>query len=149
MPLLREVQTYWLTDINIDMATRNTRVFSDLNLLFTANPVTADVTKKTDEEAIKLSLKNLISTRHFERPFHPEIGCQIHGLLFENFNPITRQVMKKTIFDVVAKFEPRVTILNVALRERIDNNDISAEITFKINNSEKPITLTTAISRIR
>ena len=57
--------------------------------------------------------------------------------------------MKKTIFDVVAKFEPRVTILNVALRERIDNNDISAEITFKINNSEKPITLTTAISRIR
>ena len=149
MPLLREVQTYWLTDINIDMATRNIRVFSDLNLLFTANPVTADVTKKTDEEAIKLSLKNLISTRHFERPFHPEIGCQIHGLLFENFNPITRQVMKKTIFDVVAKFEPRVTILNVALRERIDNNDISAEITFKINNSEKPITLTTAISRIR
>ena len=131
------------------MATRNTRVFSDLNLLFTVNPVTADVTKKTDEEAIKLSLKNLICTRHFERPFHPEIGCQIHGLLFENFNPITRQVMKKTIFDVVAKFEPRVTILNVALRERIDNNDISAEITFKINNSEKPITLTTAISRIR
>ena len=131
------------------MATRNTRVFSDLNLLFTVNPVTADVTKKTDEEAIKLSLKNLISTRHSERPFHPEIGCQIHGLLFENFNPITRQVMKKTIFDVVAKFEPRVTILNVALRERIDNNDISAEITFKINNSEKPITLTTAISRIR
>ena len=131
------------------MATRNTRVFSDLNLLFTVNPVTADVTKKTDEEAIKLSLKNLISTRHFERPFHPEIGCQIHGLLFENFNPITRQVMKKTILDVVAKFEPRVTILNVALRERIDNNDISAEITFKINNSEKPITLTTAISRIR
>ena len=131
------------------MATRNTRVFSDLNLLFTVNPVTADVTKKTDEEAIKLSLKNLISTRHFERPFHPEIGCQIHGLLFENFNPITRQVMKKTIFDVVAKFEPRVTILNVALRERIDNNDISSEITFKINNSEKPITLTTAISRIR
>ena len=146
---MREAQTYWLTDINIDMATRNTRVFSDLNLLFTVNPVTADVTKKTDEEAIKLSLKNLISTRHFERPFHPEIGCQIHGLLFENFNPITRQVMKKTIFDVVAKFEPRVTILNVALRERIDNNDISAEITFKINNSEKPITLTTAISRIR
>ena len=55
----------------------------------------------------------------------------------------------KTIEDVIAKFEPRVTILNVALRERIDNNDISAEITFKINNSEKPITLTTAISRIR
>jgi phage baseplate assembly protein W len=130
------------------MATRNTRVFSDLNLLFTANPVTADVTKKTDEEAIKLSLKNLISTRHFERPFHPEIGCQIHGLLFENFNPITRQVMKKTIFDVVAKFEPRVTILNVALRERIDNNDISAEITFKINNVyfSIPIKCNTSIS---
>ena len=79
-------------NININMATRNTRQFTDFNLLFTSHPVTADVTLKNDEEAVKQSLRNLISTRNYERPFHPEIGCQIHALLFENFNPVTVQV---------------------------------------------------------
>ena len=77
------------------MATRNTRQYSDFNLLFSSHPVTGDVARKNDEEAVKQSLRNLISTRHYERPFHPEIGCQIHGLLFENFNPVTAQVMRK------------------------------------------------------
>jgi phage baseplate assembly protein W len=131
------------------MATRNTRQYSDLNLLFTKHPVTADVTKKNDEEAVKASLKNLISTKHYERPFHPEIGCQVYNLLFENFNPITAQVMKKTIYDVINKFEPRVTVLDVKIRQDVDNNDLSVDIIFRLNNSEKPITLTTSITRAR
>ena len=129
--------------------TRNTRQYSDLNLLFLSHPITGDVTKKTDEEAVKSSLRNLISTKHYERPFHPEIGCQIYSLLFENFNPVTKQVMMKTIFDTIQKFEPRATVLDVKLRERIDQNDLSIDIIFKINNSERPITLTTFITRVR
>ena len=136
--------------ININMAiTRNTRQYSDFNLLFTRHPVTGDVTKKNDEEAVKASLRNLISTRHYERPFHPEIGCQIHSLLFENFNPVTSQVMKKTIYDTINKFEPRVTVLDVIIREKPDNNDISLDIIFRLNNSDRPVTLTTLITRVR
>lgn len=129
--------------------TRNTRQYSDLNLLFSSHPVTGDVTKKTDEESVKASLRNLISTKHYERPFHPEIGCQIYSLLFENFTPVTKQVMMKTIFDTIQKFEPRATVLDVKLRERVDQNDLSVDIIFKINNSERPITLTTFITRVR
>lgn len=128
---------------------RNTRIYSDLNLLFTSNPVTADVTKKLDEEAVKFSLKNLISTKNYDRPFHPEIGCQIFSLLFENFTPVSIQIMKKTVFDTINKFEPRVTVLDVNIRERQDNNDIAVDVVFRLNNSEKPITLTTYITRVR
>ena len=136
--------------ININMAiTRNTRQYTDINLLFTRHPVTGDVTKKNDEEAVKTALRNLISTRHYERPFHPEIGCQIHSLLFENFNPVTSQVMKKTIYDTINKFEPRVTVLDVIIREKPDNNDISLDIIFRLNNSDRPVTLTTLITRVR
>ena len=131
------------------MATRNTRQFSDFNLLFTRHPVTGDVTRKNDEEAVKQSLRSLVSTRNYERPFHPEIGSQIYSLLFENFNPITVQVMKKTIIDTVSKFEPRATILDVVIREMVDNNDISCDIIFRLKNSDRPITLTTLITRIR
>ena len=131
------------------MATRYTRQFTDFNLLFTSHPVTADVTVKNDEEAVKQSLRNLISTRNYERPFHPEIGCQIHGLLFENFNPVTVQVMKKTIIDTIDKFEPRVTVLEVKISEKADNNDIVCDIIFRLNNSDRPITLTTLLTRVR
>ena len=131
------------------MATRNSRQYSDFSLLFSSHPATGDVVKKYDEEAVKQSIRNLISTRHYERPFHPEIGCQIHGLLFENFSPITAQVMKKTIFDVINKFEPRVTILEVKIRERVDTNDLSCDIIFRLNNSDRPVTLTTLITRVR
>ena len=128
---------------------RKTRQYSDLNLLFTTHPTTADITKKIDEEAVKASIRNLISTRNYERPFHPEIGCQVFSLLFENFNPITTQVMKNTIRDVIQKYEPRVKLLDVSIRDRSDNNEIQIEVFFKLINSEKPITLTSVISRVR
>jgi phage baseplate assembly protein W len=128
---------------------RKTRQYSDLNLLFTAHPTTADITKKVDEEAVKASIRNLISTRNYERPFHPEIGCQVFSLLFENFNPITIQVMKNTIRDVIQKYEPRVKLLDVNIRDLSDNNEIQVEVFFKLINSEKPITLTSVISRVR
>lgn len=131
------------------MAIRNTRQYSDFNLLFSTHPATGDVIRRNDEDAVKQSLRNLISTRHYERPFHPEIGCQLHGLLFENFTPVTVQVMKKTILDTINKFEPRVTVLEVRLREKPDDNEIVCDIVFRLNNSDRPITLTTLITRVR
>jgi phage baseplate assembly protein W len=128
---------------------RNTRTFADLNLLFTVNPFTRDITKRIDEEAIKASVRNLIQTKNFERPFHPEIGCQINNLLFENVTPVIFQIMKKTVFDVLEKFEPRIIVLDVLTQERPDNNELDVTIIFKIINSERPITLKTTIQRVR
>lgn len=128
---------------------RKSRQFSDINLLFSIHPATADINKKFDEEAIKASVKNLISTRNYERPFHPEIGCQVYSLLFNNFNSITKQVMKRTISDVIEKFEPRVQLLDVIIRERPDNNAVDLDVIFRVINTEKPITLRTAITRVR
>lgn len=128
---------------------RSTRQFSDLNLFFTRHPATADVTKKFDEEAVKASIRNLISTRNYERPFHPEIGCQIYSVLFEHYTPVTRQVMRKTIADVIDKFEPRAQLLDIIIRDKSDSNEVEVEVVFKIINSERPITLKTAISRVR
>ena len=131
------------------MSTRKTGTFSDINLLFTVNPATLDVTKKLDEEAVKSSLRNLIQTKNFERPFRPEIGCQIFSLLFENFNPQIYQTAKKTIFDVISKFEPRVVVLDVKFQESQDNHNLEVYIFFRIINSDRPITLKTVIQRVR
>jgi hypothetical protein len=42
-----------------------------------------------------------------------------------------------------------VTVLDVVLRERIDDSEIEADIIFKINNTEKPVKLQMAIQRLR
>ena len=68
---------------------RVNRIYSDLDLDFTRNPVTSDVVKLTDVEAVKRSVRNLVNTNKGERPFHPEIGCGIRGLLFEPAGPLT------------------------------------------------------------
>lgn len=128
---------------------RKTRQFTDFNLLFTAHPSTRDLTLKTDEDAVKASIRNLISTNNYERPFHPEIGCQIYGLLFENLNPLTLQVMKQTVIDVIDKFEPRAVILDVLINDSIDKNSIDVDVIFRLVNSEKPVTIKTAITRAR
>lgn len=128
---------------------RKTRNYKDFNLLFTTNPATGDITKKTDEEAIKASIRNLIQTKNFERPFHPEIGSQIFSLLFENFTPVIAQVMKKTILDTIEKFEPRVSVLDIKIQERPDSNELSVDIEFLINSSDQALTLKTIIQRVR
>ena len=67
---------------------RNTRTFTDLDLNFFAHPVTKDVTTKIDEQAIKSSVRNLILTSNYEKPFHPEIGSPLKSLLFEPATPL-------------------------------------------------------------
>ena len=128
---------------------RRTRTFSDLNFDFTTNPSTADVTKKFDEEAIKSSVKNLISTRPFERPFHPEIGSQVYALLFEPLTDTTVPVLVSTIRNTIEIFEPRVDLIDVDVRDNPDLNELTVTLKFKITNSSNPITLKTSISRVR
>lgn len=128
---------------------RNTRTFSDLDLNFTAHPVTKDIVLRYDENAIRTSLKNLILTSNFERPFHSEIGSPIKRLLFEPATPMLAVVMKRAIVDTVNNFEPRVELLNVDVNVAIDSNAIRVTIEFKIKNTERPLSLDLVLERTR
>ena len=128
---------------------RNTRIFSDLDLNFTAHPVTGDITRRFDENAIKQSVKNLLLTRNFERPFHSEIGSPVRALLFENPGPMFGVMMKRAIIDVINNFEPRVSIIDVEVQDESDNNTVYVTLTFSIVNTTRPITLDLALERTR
>lgn len=131
------------------MATRNVRTYSDLDLNFIANPATGDIAKKYDENAIKQSVKNLIMTNHYERPFHPEIGSQVTGLLFENDSPMLQATLERAIIYTIENFEPRVKLISVDITLNPDNNSVFVSITFKILNTERPITVDFTLQRTR
>lgn len=126
-----------------------TRIFKDLDLMFTAHPVTGDVARKYDENAIKQSVKNLILTQNFERPFHSEIGSQVRALLFENATPMTKALLKKTITDVINNFEPRVQLIDVGVQFLEDRNSVGIEIQFKIRNTFTPLSVNLVLERTR
>ena len=128
---------------------RNTRLFTDLDLNFTAHPVTKDITRRYDENAIKASVRNLLLTRNFERPFHSEIGSPIRALLFELPGPMFTIMMQRAIVDVITNFEPRIEIIDVRVIDASDNNAVYITLEFKIVNTERPLTLDLTLERTR
>jgi len=133
------------------MATVNRIIkeFSDLDLLFQAHPYTRDVNRKYNIDAIKASVKNLVLTKNYERPFHPEIGSQVTHMMFENFTPAIKNAAEKSIMTTIERFEPRVRLISVELIEKQDTNEILVEIVFAPKNIDTPITITQTLGRLR
>ena len=113
---------------------RSSRVYKDLNLNFTTTPVTNDVTTLTDVNAVKRSVRNLLLTNHYDRPFHPEIGSNVQALLFENFGPITGNQLSRTIEEMIANFEPRARVETVECFPILETNTYDVRIYFYVEN---------------
>lgn len=128
---------------------RNTRTFTDLDLNFLAHPVTKDVTTKTDEQAIKASVRNLILTSNYEKPFHPEIGSPIKSLLFEPASPILPVLIERAIHQTIDNYEPRVQLSKVTANLSADNNSIYVTIEFVIINTSVPMIVDLILYRTR
>ena len=128
---------------------RATRIYKDLDLDFGRNVVTNDVNKLTDVEAVKRSVRNLINTNHFERPFHPEIGGNVRALLFEPMTPLTALNLQRKIEEVLSNFEPRAKITQIIADPDIDRNAYRLEIKFYVIGITNPITVETFLERLR
>ena len=128
---------------------KSVRTFKDLNLDFARNTVTNDVVKIEDVEAIKRSVRNLVNTNFYERPFHPEIGADIRALLFENMTPITQQLLTDRIRDVLETYEPRAVLDDVIVQGDMDNNEYSATIKFYVREVPGINIVTEFLQRLR
>ena len=92
---------------NTNISKRNSRKFRDIDLSFTRNTVTNDVNVVDDVVAIKRAVQNLVQTNYYERPFHPELGCGVRELLFENYTPMTGIFIRRKVEEVLNNYEPK------------------------------------------
>tara|TARA_B100002019_G_scaffold283701_1_gene290423 strand:- start:540 stop:980 length:441 start_codon:yes stop_codon:yes gene_type:complete len=137
-------------DASITNEKRSVRIFKDLNLNFAPNLVTNDVSKLTDIEAIKRSVRNLVQLNHYEKPFHPEIGSNIRATLFENLSPITAALLSRNIETVIKTYESRVELSNIKAIPNIDRNAYDVRIEFFVVNSPgELVTLDVLLERVR
>ena len=128
---------------------RATRIYKDLDLDFGRNIVTNDVNRLTDVEAVKRSVRNLINTNHFERPFHPEIGGNVRALLFEPMTPLTALNLQRKVEEALNNSEPRAKITQIIADPDIDRNAYRLSIKFYVIGITNPITVETFLERLR
>ena len=125
------------------------RFYKDLDLDFGRNPITNDVNKIEDVDAVKRSVKNLVQTNFYERPFHPELGCGVRELLFENYTPLTGIFLKRKIEEVITNFEPRASLNQITVDDDPDRNRLKVSIYFYVQGTFEPIVVETYLQRLR
>ena len=128
---------------------RSNRIYKDLNLNFTKNPATKDVARLFDVQAIKRAVKNIILTNKYERPFNSDFGCNLRGFLFENITEPLLVIIKDRVAMAIEKYEPRVTVEDVVVRDDQDKNGLSIMVSFLINGTEAPVSVSTFLQRVR
>ena len=127
----------------------HTRGWSDLDLDFTANPVTKDIVRKTNVEAVKRAVRNLIRTNKYEKPFHPEIDGGVTRHLFGLSTPYMKHDIELAVRNCLKNFESRVIVDDVRVSGDLDKNGFNVSIFFTVINSPEPIEVRLFLERIR
>ena len=129
---------------------RNVRQYTDLDLFFSKKATSKDISKVTDIQAVKRSIRNLVLTNHYEKPFHPEIGSGVRGILFEPMTPLTAHILTRKIEDVITNFEPRARLISVKAIPNLDRNEYECTVQFYVVNAPTELVdLTVFLERLR
>ena len=123
------------TDGTFQGEDRAAQLYSDIDLFFGPKVGSKDVSKIIDFTAVKRSVRNLILTNPYEKPFHPEIGSGVRDILFEPMTPITAHVLTMRIEEVIENFEPRARLIGVRALPNLDNNAYEVTIEFYVVNA--------------
>ena len=126
-----------------------TREYKDLDLNFMVHPIRKDINKLTNEMAIVNSIKNIILTSHYEKPFQPDFGSNVRKLLFENLDIITASALEREIEQTISNFETRVRVVSVRAIPDFDNNGFSVQMEFYIINQTSPVSISFLLERLR
>ena len=130
-------------------STRSSKIFKDLNLDFQQNTATKDIQKIKDIETVKRSVRNLINTNHYEKPFHPEIGSNLRAMLFELMSPQMNHLISKQIENLINNYEPRCNLVEVFAQPMFERNGYSVQISFMVNNHQEPVIVESFLERLR
>lgn len=106
--------------------------FVDIDLNFSLHPISSDIGKRVDSNAVGTAIKNLVLTNTYDRLFHPEISSGVTALLFENFNSDVVLSLQRTIRYTIENFEPRAEVVYINIVDNQDSNDLTVELAFNV-----------------
>lgn len=127
----------------------NNQQFSDFLPDLTPHPVTGELTRFINENAINRALKNLILTNRGERLFQPAVGSDIYRMLFEPMTGSTAELIRGMIERTITTYEPRVKVIQVVVDPKFDENAYNVQIQYIVINRQTPVTFNVTLTRVR
>ena len=124
-------------------------VFSDIDPNFTKNPKTNDLLSVRDDSAVRLSIRNLLSTAFGERLFQPTIGGSLRPLLFEPIDAISTMEIRDRIITTITNHEPRVSRVLVDVESSPDENYYTVTVEYAIQAVGKTDRISVVLERVR
>ena len=131
------------------MAQTLQKIYSDIDLTFNRQPGKGDLALRYDDQAVISSVRNLLLTNFYERPFQPSVGSNINGLLFENISPVTASIIETEIQNVISNYEPRATINTISVTAAPDSNQFSVSLSVLVGNQTQPTSFSLILQRTR
>jgi len=125
------------------------KIYSDIDFTFTKKPVVGDVSLSYDSQAVIRSIRNILLTRHYEKPFNPDFGSNIDAILFEMVSPLSATSLEREIRTSIENYEPRARLSEVIVNPQPDKNAYSVSLSFYIENATLPTTVTLLLERNR
>ena len=126
------------------------QTFKDLSVTFKKHPVTDDLVQVKDKAAIVQAIQGILLTRKGERPFQPELGCDVQNMLFEPLDYASAGTIKQEIRETIDRYEPRVTVTKLDCTPDFDNNGYNVEMQYTIvGRNDIPVAVEFILERTR
>ena len=126
------------------------QTFKDLSVTFKKHPVTDDLVTVKDKAAIIQSITGLLLTKKGERPFQPDLGCDIQTVLFEPLDYASAAMIKSEVLSTLNQYEPRISVVDIECNPDYNNNGYNVELTFKrIGRDDAPVAVDFFLERTR
>lgn len=152
------------------LVTGKQRQWVDLDLFFMPKPgvlvdgmMKGDVYKKKDAQAVLQSVRNILLTNHYEKPFNPGFGGNLRSMLFENKEKYSESFIRERIITTLKTYERRAIVEDVQFFDddgfRIQRgtqtvmdwvvNDITIKVQFRLETDGELYTATVNMNRLR
>jgi phage baseplate assembly protein W len=125
------------------------KIYTDLDLTFNRIPATGDVALRFDDQSVIASVRNLLLTNFYERPFQPDLGSNLNAILFEPATGLTAGILELEIRNVINNYEPRVQINELIVSPNLDGNTFLVDMSFYIGNNTQPTAVNLILQRSR
>lgn len=125
------------------------KLYSDIDFTLAKRPAVNDIALSYDSQAIIRSVRNILLTKKFEKPWNPDFGSNVDALLFENISFMAASALEKEITVAITNYEPRINLKNVTVQPYPDRNAYDVTLTFFIANATQPTTVTVFLERNR
>ena len=120
--------------VKFTASSKQIEFYSDFLANLELNPITEQLARATNENAVGNSIKQLVLTNLGERFYQPNVGSMVQLGLFEPDDLPMHDLLKTSITNTIQSQEPRANLQDVRVHSNPDNHLINIQVIYSLKN---------------